>query len=64
MVYFNIGHNDMDYEHHTNKDLSHTFPNPVARETDPQFIDMGGDRQEGELSVTETPLLQIRAVFL
>lgn len=28
MVYFNFGHNDIDYEHHTNKDLSHTFPNP------------------------------------
>jgi hypothetical protein len=27
MVYFNFGHNDIDYEHHTNKDLSHTFPN-------------------------------------
>ena len=25
MVYFNMGHNDVDYEHHTNKDLSHTF---------------------------------------
>ncbi|OJW15173.1 ThuA domain-containing protein [Mucilaginibacter sp. 44-25] len=29
MVYFNMGHNDIDYEHHTNKDLSHTFGNPV-----------------------------------
>ena len=28
MVYFNFGHNDIDYEHHTNEDLSHTFPNP------------------------------------
>lgn len=28
MVYFNFGHNDIDYEHHTNKELSHTFPNP------------------------------------
>lgn len=25
MIYFNMGHNDMDYEHHTNKTLSHTF---------------------------------------
>ncbi|HEX3797445.1 MAG TPA: ThuA domain-containing protein [Verrucomicrobiae bacterium] len=25
MVYFNMGHNDMDYEHHTNKQLSDTF---------------------------------------
>jgi hypothetical protein len=28
MIYFNMGHNDIDYEHHTNKDLSHTFGNP------------------------------------
>ncbi len=27
MVYFNFGHNDIDYEHKTNKDLSHTFEN-------------------------------------
>lgn len=25
MIYFNMGHNDMDYEHHTNKTLSSTF---------------------------------------
>jgi uncharacterized protein len=25
MVYFNMGHNDIDYEHHTNKELSSTF---------------------------------------
>jgi Trehalose utilisation. len=25
MVYFNMGHNDMDYEHKTNKELSQTF---------------------------------------
>lgn len=28
MVYFNMGHNDIDYEHHTNNDLSHTFDSP------------------------------------
>ena len=28
MIYFNMGHNDIDYEHHTSKELSHTFPNP------------------------------------
>jgi hypothetical protein len=27
MMYMNMGHNDIDYEHHTNKDLSHTFDN-------------------------------------
>jgi hypothetical protein len=25
MIYFNMGHNDMDYEHKTNKELSQTF---------------------------------------
>lgn len=29
MIYFNTGHNDMDYEHKTNAELSHTFGNPV-----------------------------------
>lgn len=32
MVYFNMGHNDIDYEHHTNKDLSHTFDSPVEEQ--------------------------------
>jgi len=27
MIYFNMGHNDIDYEHKTNKELSHTFGN-------------------------------------
>jgi len=26
-VYVNMGHNDMDYEHKTNKTLSYTFDN-------------------------------------
>lgn len=29
MVYVNMGHNDIDYEHHTNKDLSLTFNNKM-----------------------------------
>jgi len=29
MVYINMGHNDIDYEGGTNKDLSHTFDNPL-----------------------------------
>jgi hypothetical protein len=29
MIYFNMGHNDMDYENKTNKTLSYTFRNPV-----------------------------------
>nr|WP_294944300.1 ThuA domain-containing protein [uncultured Mucilaginibacter sp.] len=29
MIYFNMGHNDIDYEGKTNKDLSHTLGNPI-----------------------------------
>ena len=29
MIYVNMGHNDIDYEHHTNKELSRTFDNPI-----------------------------------
>ncbi len=29
MIYFNMGHNDIDYEHHTNKELSYTFGNAM-----------------------------------
>lgn len=29
MVYFNMGHNDIDYENRTNRELSKTFGNPV-----------------------------------
>jgi hypothetical protein len=29
MVYFNMGHNDMDYEHKTNRELSQTFSSPM-----------------------------------
>jgi hypothetical protein len=29
MLYVNLGHNDIDYEHKTNKELSFTFDNPA-----------------------------------
>ncbi|MET3879557.1 hypothetical protein ABIE50_004969 [Chitinophaga sp. OAE865] len=29
MLYVNMGHNDIDYEHHTNKELSFTFANEI-----------------------------------
>ncbi|MGN6163326.1 MAG: hypothetical protein ACTHOF_02195 [Flavisolibacter sp.] len=29
MIYINMGHNDIDYEHKTNKELSFTFGNEV-----------------------------------
>ena len=31
MIYFNMGHNDIDYENHTNKDLSHTFDSAMEK---------------------------------
>ena len=34
MIYFNMGHNDIDYEHHTNKELSFQFGN----ETQDQLV--------------------------
>jgi hypothetical protein len=32
MVYMNMGHNDMDYEHKTNRQLSSTFSAPIENE--------------------------------
>jgi uncharacterized protein len=32
MVYMNMGHNDMDYEHKTNRELSSTFSEPAQNE--------------------------------
>jgi hypothetical protein len=32
MIYFNMGHNDMDYEHKTNKELSFTFENKTQNQ--------------------------------
>ncbi|MBE7179490.1 MAG: ThuA domain-containing protein [Mucilaginibacter polytrichastri] len=32
MVYFNMGHNDIDYEHGTNRELSQTFDNPLQNQ--------------------------------
>jgi hypothetical protein len=32
MVYMNMGHNDIDYEHKTNRELSFTFGNPLQDE--------------------------------
>jgi hypothetical protein len=29
MIYFNMGHNDIDYEHKTNKELSFQFTNEI-----------------------------------
>jgi hypothetical protein len=29
MIYFNMGHNDIDYENNTNRELSQTFGNEV-----------------------------------
>jgi hypothetical protein len=34
MIYLNMGHNDLDYEHQTNRELSSTF----ASEAQDRFI--------------------------
>ena len=31
MLYVNMGHNDIDYEHKTNKELSFTYANPFQQ---------------------------------
>ncbi len=32
MIYFNMGHNDIDYEHHSNKELSFQFGNEIQNQ--------------------------------
>ena len=32
MIYLNMGHNDIDYENKTNKELSFTFDNEVQNQ--------------------------------
>ncbi len=32
MIYFNMGHNDIDYEHHTDKELSFQFDNDIQNQ--------------------------------
>lgn len=32
MVYMNMGHNDIDYENKTNKELSSTFAEPLQNQ--------------------------------
>ena len=32
MIYVNMGHNDIDYEHNSNKELSHTFQNKIQNQ--------------------------------
>jgi type 1 glutamine amidotransferase len=47
MIYFNMGHNDMDYEHKTNKELSFTLANETQ---DKLIVDsllwLGGGRKQ------------------
>jgi len=44
MVYMNMGHNDMDYEHKTNKELSSTFSSPMQNELITHAIEWLGRR--------------------
>jgi uncharacterized protein len=45
MVYFNMGHNDIDYEHHTNKELSQTFSSPVENKLILDALDWLGSKK-------------------
>jgi hypothetical protein len=44
MVYMNMGHNDMDYEHKTNRQLSSTFSEPTQNALIRQTVLWLGDR--------------------
>jgi hypothetical protein len=44
MVYFNMGHNDIDYEHKTNKELSQTFGNPLEDKLILDAVQWAGSR--------------------
>jgi len=46
MVYFNMGHNDVDYEHHTNRDLSQTFSSQVENQLILDALDWLGNKSE------------------
>jgi len=52
MVYFNMGHNDMDYEHkydNTDKTLSYTFSSPMeAKMVIDALLWMGGKSEKSE----------------
>jgi len=45
MVYFNMGHNDMDYEHKTNKELSQTFSSPEEDQLIMNTLNWLGNKQ-------------------
>jgi hypothetical protein len=45
MVYFNMGHNDIDYEHHTYKELSQTFSSPVENKLILDALSWLGNKQ-------------------
>ena len=46
MVYFNMGHNDIDYEHHTNRELSQTFSSPMEDQLILDALDWLGSTPE------------------
>jgi hypothetical protein len=44
MVYMNMGHNDMDYEHKTNRELSSTFASQTQNELITRALQWLGSR--------------------
>jgi hypothetical protein len=45
MIYFNMGHNDIDYEHHTNKELSFQFNNETQSRFTLNALEWLGQKQ-------------------
>jgi hypothetical protein len=46
MIYFNMGHNDLDYEHKTNRELSFTFANETQNQLSIQSLLWLGERSK------------------
>lgn len=55
MVYFNMGHNDMDYENKTNKTLSSTFSSAVQNKLVLRALLWLGGKKKAHLTGTASP---------
>ncbi len=57
MVYFNMGHNDMDYEHKTNKELSQTFSSPMEDQLILNTLIWLGNKHQIRISEMKTVII-------
>lgn len=53
MIYINMGHNDIDYEHNTNKELSYTFINRIQNKLVLDALEWLGRKSTREVNQTE-----------